>query len=206
MKKLIAFITIIIAFNGISTYSEILQNTTWSMQDSTGKSYALLKFGIDTMSFKEDVEFYQVATFKVSGNNFSTIDLPKGQCSLDTGKYTYLIQNDTLRFTVISDVCSLRISTLVNLFFVRYQTGIENINNIPLIQLFPNPAADELIIKSNIDETGTIFNISDQLGRQILTGKLTGESLKVDINHLSSGLYFLQIGDKNKQTFKLIKK
>lgn len=206
MKKMVILIGLIIVTNVLSAYSQTLQNTTWSMYDNTGNLLGLCHFGNDTLSFKEDVEYNNVSTFKLNGNNFSIIDLTDFKCSNYTGKYTFIIQNDSLKFTLVNDSCMQRMETLTLFNFVRYQTGIQNNIFIPLVQLYPNPAGDEVLIKSDNIAIGTSFNIFDQLGRQIFSGSLTGESTKVDINQLSSGIYILQIGDNSKQTLKLIKK
>ena len=82
----------------------------------------------------------------------------------------------------------------------------ENDQNNKNFDLFPNPTNDYLTIKNNTGDINTTYALLNSLGQQILTGKLTGETTRVDVTKLPSGLYFMQVGDEEKQTFKVMKK
>ncbi|MFC2097011.1 YCF48-related protein [Bacteroidota bacterium] len=87
--------------------------------------------------------------------------------------------------------------------------GILNIADIhlnSLINVFPNPAIDIITIKANNSLIGADYNIFDQSGRIVLTGKILDETSFININHLETGIYFLQVEELSKQSFKVIKK
>jgi hypothetical protein len=71
--------------------------------------------------------------------------------------------------------------------------------------IYPNPADNVITIKANISVSGSTYSISDQRGRKILEGKLMEETTSVDITTLTNGIYFLNIGERNQRTFKIIK-
>ena len=107
MKKL--FTLLYLLFIGINGYSQQLQNTQWTVTDTTDVFYIYFKFGIDTLSYSyDDISYTNIATYQESGNNFTMIDLPSGPCPSDTGKYTFFILNDTLNFTLVNDDCPTR--------------------------------------------------------------------------------------------------
>ncbi len=208
MKKMIILVSLILAICSLNIYSQNLQNTSWTVFISPGHLIAYFHFSKDTLSTSFDnITYKNTSTFQEIDNNFFIVDLTDEDCpNSDTGKYTYVIQNDTLKFTLVNDLCISRSESMPIIYCVRVQTGIQNDNSTKDVKLYPNPASDEVIIQSNNEFIGTTYNICDQMGRQVLTGKLNGESSKVDIRQLSLGMYFLQIGDEDKQIFKLIKK
>ena len=208
MKKKITLL-MLITISALSVYSQTLLNTTWAVYDTSSTFFMYFHFGTDTLSYSSDsVSYENVSIFQIDGNNFSIIDLPSGPCpASDTGTYNFLIQNDTLKFTLISDTCESRPITISNYHWIRLlQTGIPFTNQLPTIKIYPNPTSDLISIKSNHNTQGSTYIIFDQYGRQVLIGKLTGEITSVDIKQLPVGLYFLQIGEKNKQKLKIIKK
>ena len=53
---------------------------------------------------------------------------------------------------------------------------------------------------------GLTYTIINQVGQKVLSGKLISQTTVVDINQLATGIYLFQIGEFNKQKFKVIKK
>ncbi len=208
MKKKTTLMTIIIAISSLCSYSQILSNTKWSVYDSSATLVTYINFNTDTLSSSPDNIFYNnFSTYQESGNNISFIDIPGGSCLVtDTGRYTFLIHNDTLKFTLVSDLCTDRTLSLCTFYWIRLHTGIQGVNLLPALKIYPNPASDKILIKSNINIQGATYIISDQVGRQVLIGRLTNETTTVDINKLENGIYFLQIGEPLYHSYKLIKK
>jgi hypothetical protein len=60
------------------------------------------------------------------------------------------------------------------------------------------------ITGKNLKE-GTDYSISDQVGRIIKSGKLTGSSTAVLLSELSSGLYYIRLGHDTLNITKVIK-
>jgi hypothetical protein len=71
---------------------------------------------------------------------------------------------------------------------------------------YPNPAQDKISIKTDLNNLGAKYLITDQLGRQFSNGTITGQETLIDVDHFSSGIYFIKIGQNKNTTFKLIKK
>jgi len=59
----------------------------------------------------------------------------------------------------------------------------------------------------NIDAShiGQNYILIDNLGRQVLSGKISSINTVVEVRNLSKGIYQLNIDDVKKQNFKLIK-
>jgi pimeloyl-ACP methyl ester carboxylesterase len=84
--------------------------------------------------------------------------------------------------------------------------GVSEITDEMNFLIYPNPASDLLTIKtSSIETLGSFYTINDQLGREVLNGKLTDNTNIIDINNLPKGFYLIQISNNKKQTFKFIK-
>ena len=47
--------------------------------------------------------------------------------------------------------------------------------------------------------------ITDYSGKLVLKGQITGENTSIDISNFSKGIYFLRIGGRSQQTFKVLK-
>jgi PKD repeat protein len=61
------------------------------------------------------------------------------------------------------------------------------------LQVYPNPANAELIIKNYEGGEIEVFSI---VGQTIMTLKTLGTIETIDISHLASGMYFLKVGNK----------
>lgn len=68
--------------------------------------------------------------------------------------------------------------------------------------IYPNPVDDVLYITTNNFLNNKHYYITDQLGRLVLSGELTGETIKINTSSLTNSVYFLQL---NGQTKKIVK-
>jgi hypothetical protein len=71
-------------------------------------------------------------------------------------------------------------------------------------EFYPNPINDVIYIYTNATVAGTLMRITDISGKTIKTEYIK-ESHLIDVSVLQSGLYFLQIGDRNPNTRKFVK-
>jgi hypothetical protein len=82
----------------------------------------------------------------------------------------------------------------------------QGMDEIPAEQMalmaYPNPAIDYLSIFIKDAQVGQPINIYDMHGRCVLTQSVAGPYTKLDINHLSQGMYMVVVG---KQKAKIIK-
>jgi len=72
-------------------------------------------------------------------------------------------------------------------------TGINHLNKISQISIYPNPALNTITIKNEISIIGTDFQILDNLARVVLAGKLDKENNIINISNLSKGVYFVNL-------------
>lgn len=77
--------------------------------------------------------------------------------------------------------------------------GVSGINEnifFSNILIYPNPTSGCLNIQlSNFEEGATSLNISDALGQIVLTDKISSTHSSLNLQHLVSGIYFLNIAD-----------
>ena len=93
-----------------------------------------------------------------------------------------------------------------NIKFSGLSVGIQEnqlINNS--LSLYPNPANDIIHISTIESLNNESYHLINTLGQDVLSGKLTGQSTSIDFHELSSGYYTLQIGNKQTQSYKVIK-
>jgi len=205
MKTKTVLIIIITAFSGLGAYSQFPQNTTWKAYYPEGTFIGYFHLGTDTLSVSMDnISYTNISTFQISGNNLSIVDLPGGDCSVtDTGRYTYLIQNDTLKFILVNDLCSSRVTSMTTIYLIRFLTGIQSINVLSVIKLYPNPSSDKIKIVTSSEGHLSILNIS---GQQLLQQEITEPTTAIDVSNLSSGIYFVKVtGERTVQMGKFIK-
>jgi hypothetical protein len=81
-------------------------------------------------------------------------------------------------------------------------TNLKEKNTIEF-SIFPNPTSNSITIKgeNNMNQS---FQISDQMGREVFKGKLTGTETEVNLSSLSKGIYTLKI-DGNYQPAQIVK-
>ena len=82
---------------------------------------------------------------------------------------------------------------------------LEDVEEVEIISLFPNPTRGQITIKSNPSLIGTDYAVYDLTGNVVNRSLITNESMEVDLNRLPPGIYFLRIGEDLDQRFKLIK-
>jgi len=211
MKK--TLLTLMLAsMLAFTTNSQTLQNTYWRMYDINNALQAYVYLGQDTFYVSPDNVIYDsIATFTTVGNLFTIIDMPFWQCpQSDTGRYTFLIQADTLRFTTISDPCMSRNSVLAFGYLVQLPTGIEDLNSISTAIVYPNPSADGIFNVmfndyGSLPERIYVLNVD---GRKILDETVSSGAINhiINLQSFSSGIYFLVMeNEKGKKVMKLVR-
>ena len=90
--------------------------------------------------------------------------------------------------------------TLIETDFI-FTTGQSSINENVFTdyQIFPNPTTNFIVIQSETVLNNKL-NIYDQLGREVMKGKLTGKNTKLSIQKLFSGTYIVQVDGIYKPT------
>lgn len=201
MKKMIILVLLIIAISSLNIYSQNLQNTTWSLYIAPGNLIAYFHFNKDTMSTSFDnITYENTSTYQEIDNNFVIVDLTEEDCpNFEIGKYTYKIKNDTLKFTLVSDLCTSRSQGLSMMYCVRIITGIPNNISKKDIKLFPNPASDYITIQFQQSD-GYNVQIFSAIGMKVLE---TEWEEKIDVSGLVPGVYLVRVGDKVSKFIKI---
>lgn len=128
----------------------------------------------------------------VTGTDGVTFTNVLGDVTANTTTYSYTAQAGTHYYRVYaysaSDVSD---STNIASVVVSAPNGLDEIseNNI---QVYPNPAASVLMVKSNEQGNALVLN---HLGQTVLSTKLNAQLTSIDISLLLPGIYFLQMGE-----------
>ena len=75
--------------------------------------------------------------------------------------------------------------------------GLEE-HSLNVISLYPNPADDVINIQVSQDLLGQEYSIKDITGKQHATGFVMKSLTTIELNNLSSGIYFISVGGNSK--------
>jgi hypothetical protein len=81
--------------------------------------------------------------------------------------------------------------------------SLESLSNELEISLYPNPTSNNITIQGK-EGMNQNFKIFDQMGREVISGKLNGMSTEVNLSTLSKGMYTLKI-EGNYQPAQIVK-
>ncbi|MCK9612507.1 MAG: T9SS type A sorting domain-containing protein [Bacteroidales bacterium] len=85
-------------------------------------------------------------------------------------------------------------STYLNYYLNDSISNIFEVNYKNNINVFPNPARDYIIVKTENTENEKNYFISDMEGKIVLSGLLQSDSSSINVRKLKKGTYFLKIG------------
>jgi ELWxxDGT repeat protein len=108
---------------------------------------------------------------------------------------------DTMRFDQFGNYMDN--SELWSLVGNCQSSDIPEINNADNLVIYPNPTSHSIIIKGK-EGMNQNFKIFDQMGREVISGKLNGMSADVNLSTLSKGMYTLKI-EGNYQPAQIVK-
>lgn len=119
-------------------------------------------------------------------------------------------QSQTYFFNFPDSVIHLSIDpdkwVLKNLIFdPSINVGINNTNDQPHLEVYPNPANHLITVSSSSNLKNSNYSISDLSGRVLLVGTLISNNTTINIADFPSGLYFLKIGNEKLYTYKVFK-
>jgi len=83
--------------------------------------------------------------------------------------------------------------------------GIEEMELLNAVTIFPNPATDELNFSVNEKMMGYRYHLTDCIGRTLQQGLINETLIKLTLSDYEKGMYFLSIEGKTKKTFKVLK-
>lgn len=73
------------------------------------------------------------------------------------------------------------------------------------ITLYPNPSDDIVYVKVAGDLVGQTYRICNQSGQHMLSGSLSSEVTTIHVQMLPEGLYFLKVGEQEREAIKIIR-
>lgn len=81
-----------------------------------------------------------------------------------------------------------------------------SINDIELagVSIYPNPANDIITVENNLLNEEVQLQLTDVLGKELKTGKLTNKRVTIDVSDVQEGIYFLNCNTDNKRFTKKI--
>ncbi len=111
--------------------------------------------------------------------------------------------NQPFRCIISSGTCidtsDVAVLTVIN------NVGINEVSISDLFSFYPNPVQDVMNLRADTKLLGSVYNIYDNSGKLVLTGKINFENIIIEIGNLSGGIYLISVGENLQQTFKIIK-
>ncbi len=100
--------------------------------------------------------------------------------SAGVGKQGSLLKVDAIRFG-----------------YVNLPSALQQIADELDVNVFPNPASNQVNIKAASDMSGYYFEMVDMSGRIVISENLSGTSAAVNVSELTKGNYIYRISDAN---------
>ncbi|MES2589712.1 MAG: FISUMP domain-containing protein [Bacteroidota bacterium] len=82
--------------------------------------------------------------------------------------------------------------------------GMNEDSGLNQIQVYPNPTDDQIQVSFKNNALGSNFVIMDQIGKEVIKGGIYSESMTINLEKLTQGVYFF--GVENQNLVKIIKK
>ena len=76
-------------------------------------------------------------------------------------------------------------------------TGINDVRAENSIEVYPNPAKNEITVRTAGKDIGSSFLILDPAGQTVITGEIKNETTVVDVHNLKTGMYVLKVGEQS---------
>ena len=94
----------------------------------------------------------------------------------------------------------------VNNLFEELNVATEDsYHTLAQLEIYPNPAQENISVKSNADISGTSYQLIDLYGKVLTDGELLDDVTTISIGTLTPGIYILQAGDDSRHTYKVVK-
>ncbi len=114
-------------------------------------------------------------------------------------------QNNTLYRCLVIENSTCSDTSEVALLTVVNNVGINEFVQDNLFSVYPNPTHSQINVKADAALLGSVYNVYDNLGKVVLSGKIIAENTVIEFGNLSRGIYMFSVGEKMKQNFKVVK-
>lgn len=115
----------------------------------------------------------------------------------------YQIETD-IGFGWIRVNCPNTNSCYVKDYSFGSQTLSINDTELSSVNIYPNPANDIITLERNLLNEAIQLHLTDVLGKEIKTGKLTNTKAAIDVSNVQEGIYFLILQTSNATATKKI--
>lgn len=144
-----------------------------------------------------------------SGNNVLLSDVASGNQWYDlngmitgaTNQNYPVTANGSYHVIVSNATCASESSNTIQIT----NTGIADIKTNSTINIYPNPAKNQINVTVDSKLIGSTYTVKDQIGRMVLSGKMNADNFTIELGGLSGGVYLFSVGETSKQTFKVVK-
>jgi len=179
-----------------------------TMSDS-GKVVVLCGYSSTLQPFVYLLYDYPGKNFLLGNKRKININLPFHQIEGITTAdgLTYYCSNEKFIQSVINvapKLHNLNLNPFLGPYITTSEKSLKSQINVSGY-LFPNPSTDKITLKLLTELNGTDYMIYDQQSRLVLKGRIKGSETCISLEHLMPGYYFLQYGDQDLQTIKLLK-
>jgi hypothetical protein len=212
--------------NGI-TYSATVDTVTHIIPNAAGcDSIITLNLTVINLHFSQQPSNAQAntgtnAVFQAAGSpvgsNYRWQRFQGGSWHflMDTGQYTgaltstltvsnITIQNHQQQYRCVLYLGFCSDTSDVALIMVP-DIGMDEINGSNLLSVFPNPAAGHVFLKAGPEWFGSRFCLTDQNGKVVITGVVNSEQMRIPLDQLPVGVYYMSVGELMPQTFRVLK-
>lgn len=83
--------------------------------------------------------------------------------------------------------------------FIENTSGIDNFISSDNVKIYPNPSNDLITIALNSKLVGSKYSVYNSLGQTLMKGIIDSEFTQINLMNFSSGSYFINFGENNKQ-------
>lgn len=91
----------------------------------------------------------------------------------------------------------------VKVYSLRSLLELDAVGISDKVNIYPNPASENITITVNADLVSSRFCIYDHVGRVVRSGELSNQNTIMNLSSLSRGYYLLSIGENKRQTVKI---
>jgi glycine rich protein/type IX secretion system substrate protein len=134
-----------------------------------------------------------------------TLSVTNGNASVDSRWVTGITPGTvTVKYTYTNSCGSTFVQKAFQVVDCAHE-GVGSVNTAPTLRLYPNPAADDLIINCT-PATWHTFSIRNLFGQLILSGPVPGTQTHISIKALPPGTYYLYMRGDDGQAVRRFEK
>lgn len=195
------------------TYTQLQPQTWFGIADNStdiNPDNVSITFQSNRVLFDENNEFITNVTnhLRMKKGNLSGVSVPFN-AELNTAMNAititpnYTLENNTTYYVIAKNFSTIDGIEIPNDTLQFTTTTGVNVNGLQKPDVYPNPAKQILIIKT---QTASNFYLYDINGRLLLSAKLQAGENKINIHDLTAGVYYIQImNNKNIEKVKFLK-